>query len=230
MRRLPCPELVTSLTTGHQQVPQIDGVIGLNHGSINIDLTLILLTMAALVGASVCAVMTKSLLKAAIALGIASAVLTMTMFLMDAQLAAVFELSVCAGLVTVVFISAISLTKPQTRKEMLASARNRRKRYVLLPLLLLVTAAGMYAIKPVVYEAWTVNGKVEANSGSAGTLKALDTDTVGTGDTTDAGAVGSVSVRKILWDTRRVDMLGQVIIILTGAIGVTVLVKGRDAG
>ncbi|NVN93063.1 MAG: hypothetical protein HXX11_21050 [Desulfuromonadales bacterium] len=63
------------------------------------------------------AVLSTSLIKAAIGLAAVSAILTMLMFTMNSPLAAVFELSVCAGLITVVFVSVISLTKPSAPGE-----------------------------------------------------------------------------------------------------------------
>jgi NADH-quinone oxidoreductase subunit J len=50
-------------------------------------------------------------LKAAICLGVASALLGVLFFVLNAPYAAVFELSICAGLITVLFVSTISLTK-----------------------------------------------------------------------------------------------------------------------
>ena len=67
-------------------------------------LILILLVVAAL-----WTVMTRSLLRSAIGLALTSAILTLAIFRMNASLAAVFELSVCAGLIPVLFISVISL-------------------------------------------------------------------------------------------------------------------------
>ena len=52
----------------------------------------------------------RDLIKSAIALGIASALLAAIFFILDAPYAAVFELSVCAGLITVLLLSAVSMT------------------------------------------------------------------------------------------------------------------------
>jgi len=52
----------------------------------------------------------KDLIKASIALGAASGVLAAIFFLLDSPYAAVFELSVCAGLVTVLLLSAVNMT------------------------------------------------------------------------------------------------------------------------
>jgi NADH-quinone oxidoreductase subunit J len=62
-----------------------------------------------LVVASAWAVVTRDLLRSAIALAFASVFLTIIFFQLKAPLAGAFELSVAAGLVTVLFVSAISL-------------------------------------------------------------------------------------------------------------------------
>jgi len=52
----------------------------------------------------------KDLIKASISLGVASGVLAAIFFILDAPYAAVFELSVCAGLITVLLLSAVNMT------------------------------------------------------------------------------------------------------------------------
>jgi len=70
----------------------------------------ILLAVIVLVGAIV-AVLSKNLLRSAVALGIGSATLATVFFLLDAPYAGGFELSIGAGLISVLFIIAISLTE-----------------------------------------------------------------------------------------------------------------------
>jgi NADH-quinone oxidoreductase subunit J len=70
----------------------------------------IILVLSMLFGA-VIAVLARSLIRAAIALGMGSAALAMLLFLLDAPYAGGFELSVGAGLISVLFIVAISLTE-----------------------------------------------------------------------------------------------------------------------
>ncbi|MDD4307879.1 MAG: hypothetical protein PHU53_03620 [Thermoplasmata archaeon] len=60
----------------------------------------------------VLAIELKNLIHASILLGTGSAVLACVFFIAGAPFAAVFELVVGAGLITVLFVSAISLTKP----------------------------------------------------------------------------------------------------------------------
>jgi NADH-quinone oxidoreductase subunit J len=58
----------------------------------------------------------KDLLYVAVSLATISSVLALVMFLFGANIAGVFELSVCAGLITVLFIATVSLTKDSDQK------------------------------------------------------------------------------------------------------------------
>jgi NADH-quinone oxidoreductase subunit J len=58
----------------------------------------------------------KDLLYVAVSLAVISAVLAGVLFLFGANIAGVFELSVCAGLITVLFIATVSLTKDSDQK------------------------------------------------------------------------------------------------------------------
>jgi NADH-quinone oxidoreductase subunit J len=60
---------------------------------------------------SILSVLVRDLLKAAISLATASIFLAVIFFRMNAAYAGVFELSVVAGLITVLFITAIALTR-----------------------------------------------------------------------------------------------------------------------
>lgn len=55
----------------------------------------------------------KNLIKASISLGIGSALLAIVFFVLGAPIAAVFELSVCAGLVTILLLSAIGMLEKE---------------------------------------------------------------------------------------------------------------------
>ena len=61
--------------------------------------------------ASVAAAMLWSRITAAICLALTSVSLAVILFILHAPWAALFELSVCAGLVTVIFASTISMTR-----------------------------------------------------------------------------------------------------------------------
>jgi len=88
-------------------------------------------------------VMTTSLLQAAIGLAVTSALLTVVMFKLNAPLAALFELSVCAGLIPVIFITVISLTKPLSNEEMKTESREKMTRFWPLPIVFIL--AGIIA-------------------------------------------------------------------------------------
>ena len=100
---------------------------------------IILVTM--LILASLVAAMTARLLRSAIALAVTSALLSVIMYRLDSPLAAVFELSVCAGLIPAIFISAIGLTRRLDPEGLLARKRDRLKRYWYLPVIVIALAA-----------------------------------------------------------------------------------------
>lgn len=58
----------------------------------------------------------KDLLYVAVSLAATSAVLAVALFCFGANIAGVFELSVCAGLITVLFVSTVSMTKDSDQK------------------------------------------------------------------------------------------------------------------
>ncbi len=94
-----------------------------------------------LVTAALWTVLTRSLLRSAIGLALTSLFLSVLMFRLSAPFAAVFELSVCTGLISVVFVSAITLTHPLSRKQIMEHMKERLSRFGYLPLL--VVAMGI---------------------------------------------------------------------------------------
>jgi len=65
---------------------------------------------------AIAAVWSKNLLRAAVALGVGSATLATLFFLLGAPYAGGFELSVGTGLISVLFIIAISLTESMRKQ------------------------------------------------------------------------------------------------------------------
>ena len=98
------------------------------------DINIILLIATTI--AAIWTVMGRSLLKATIGLAATSALISIIIFRLNSPLAAVFELSVCTGLITAIFVSTISMTKPLTHKEILQASKDRLKRYCYLPIIL----------------------------------------------------------------------------------------------
>jgi len=157
------------------------------------DLNLLLLFL--LLFCAMWAVMAAELLHGAIWLALTSVVLSILMFQLNSPLAAVFELSVCAGLITVVFVSTISLTRRLNREEELKYAAQRMKRFVWLPLVVLAGAALLYfSLEPHAIPTAPLVG-------------------------------GNSEVRTVLWGLRRYDLLGQMLVILAGVFAVVVLFK-----
>jgi NADH-quinone oxidoreductase subunit J len=74
---------------------------------------MLIFLLCGLVVCSILAVFAKDLLKSAIALAGASIFLALAFFRMGAVYVGVFEVSVVAGLITVLFISTISLTRDE---------------------------------------------------------------------------------------------------------------------
>lgn len=159
--------------------------------SINNSL-LVLMLIAAL-----WTVMGRSLLKATIGLAVTSAIISILMFRLDSPLAAVFELSVCTGLITVVFVSTISLTKPLTHKEIMELSTERHKRFGYLPILMIVTSIFLTLIK------------IKNNI------------------ITPPAAPEAADVRCVMWNMRQIDMIGQILIVVIGALGVVILFEER---
>ena len=131
-------------------------------------------------------------------MAVLSALLAMVMFVLNAGLAAALELSVCAGLITVIFISAISMTRVRTEEENKARVKDRRRRFALLPVILIVVlCAALFILWP---ELNSLVIKPEAAS-------------------------ELVSGTETLWDKRLVDLLGQVVIVLVGVFGILIFFK-----
>lgn len=139
-------------------------------------------------------VMTRSLLRSALGLALTSIVLTVLMFRLDSPLAAVFELSVCSGLISVLFISTISLTEPMSRQETLKHMKARLARFWYLPLVLIGAGTALSLVKMPL-------------------------------DFTFAARETMHDVRQVLWQVRQLDLVGQIIILLSGVFGVTILFK-----
>jgi NADH:ubiquinone oxidoreductase subunit 6 (subunit J) len=70
-----------------------------------------LFLMIGLIAFSIMAVLSRDLLRSAISLAVASVFLALIFFQMNAVYVGVFEVSVVAGLITVLFITAIALTR-----------------------------------------------------------------------------------------------------------------------
>jgi NADH-quinone oxidoreductase subunit J len=143
--------------------------------------------------------MTTRLPRSAIGLAITSAVLTIIMFKLSSPLAAVFELSICAGLISAIFISIISLMPRITAKDRAIRQKEHLRKYWLLPIIIILVTVALSQIH------------LPMDFGLPTQPKEND-------------------VRIILWHLRYLDLLGQIVILLTGAFGVAILFKERENG
>ena len=153
-----------------------------------------ILLLISVVLAALWTVMTRSLLKAALGLAVTSAVIAIMLFRLSSPIAGVFELSVCAGLITAVFISAISLMRPLTHKETIELSKKRMSRYWYLPVIVIIA------------------GFIFAKSMIPSNLNVLPQAT-------------KLDVRSLLWNSRPLDLFGQIVIVLAGVFGIVVLFK-----
>jgi len=161
-------------------------------------MTLDVVLMVVLVASGLWTVMTARVLRAAIGLALTSAVLAVVMFRLNSPLAAVFELSVCAGLIPAIFIAAIGLTRRLDAEAAAARQREKLRRFAPLVVILLAVGLGLWLIP----------------------LPANFFPAVG-------GRPGSTQdVRNVLWNLRQVDLVGQMLVLAAAAFGVVVLVKG----
>jgi len=144
-------------------------------------------------------VMTPRLPRSAMGLAITSAVLSIIMFRLSSPLAAVFELSICAGLISAIFISIISLMPRITAKDRDIRQKEHFHKYWLLPVIIAMAAIALNLLH------LPANFNLPAQP--------VEND-----------------VRIILWNSRHLDLLGQIVILLAGAFGVAILFKERKNG
>jgi len=158
-----------------------------------------ILLLAGLVVSAVICVTIQSLVKASIALALVSGIQSIVMFMVGAHLAAVFELSVCSGLITVVFVSAISMTKVSSKEELEIMEKARRKRFIPLPALVIVLLAVSLLI------IWPHLNMLIPYTAAANAVTGTD----------------------VFWNRRQADLMGQILIVLVGVYGVLIFFKER---
>ena len=110
---------------------------------MNIDILLMVL----LVFLVLWTVMTTRVLHSVIGLAMTSVVVSLLMFKLNSPLAGVFELSVCAGLISVIFITTISFTQRVDSSRLQVRQRERLSKFWLLPFLMLTSAWVMLQLK-----------------------------------------------------------------------------------
>jgi len=155
-------------------------------------MALTVVVLSVMVAAALWSVVTLTMLRAAIGLALVSVLLAVVLFTMGATLAGVFELSIGAGLIPVLFVSVVSLTRRQQQEERPLFRRIRLRRFWPLPLVLLVAGIALRFVHPPIAV---------------------------------APPVSEGEARAIFWVARRLDLFGQVLIVIAGALGIVVLFK-----
>ena len=108
-------------------------------------MTLDLILLSALLFSVMWTVMTVRLLRSVVGLGLTSAILAVIIYRLSSPLAAVFELSVCSGLISVIFITTVSFTQRISKETFLIRRRERLLRFLYLPFIII--AAGLLLVK-----------------------------------------------------------------------------------
>lgn len=137
----------------------------------------------------------KDLLKAAVALAAASIFLSVILFQHGAWVAAVFELSVCAGLITVLFVSVVSLTKDSDQNE-----ESKITGFLLPAFLLFFIGVDFFALKWIDKFIQPAKEILQATTGTSGFSAEF-------------------------WGARTTDVLGQAALILAGVFAILSLFK-----
>lgn len=154
--------------------------------------------LAFMLAFGVFSIMSNGLITAAITLAVTSAASGVLMYLLGATWAAVFEVSVCSGLVTVIFISAVSLSNGDHTK--LPEEYQDSRRMKPLPLILIVAGAALMLVAALT--GFSLPGEAAAQAG--------------------------LSFGETLWETRQVDVWGQMIVLITGTAAIVVFFKESE--
>lgn len=81
-------------------------------------------------------------------LALTSALLSILIYRLDSPLAAVFELSVCSGLISVIFITTVSFTQRLTQDRLRLRRKERFAKFWLLPFIVVIAAVLLYGYTP----------------------------------------------------------------------------------
>ena len=101
-----------------------------------------------LIVTAVATVVTARTLRSVIGLAGTSVAVALLMFRLEAPIAAVFELSVCAGLIPAIFLSTIGLTRRLTPETLAERWRQKVRMYWALPVILGVIGVTLLVVCP----------------------------------------------------------------------------------
>ncbi|MCX5711329.1 MAG: NADH-quinone oxidoreductase subunit J [Candidatus Omnitrophica bacterium] len=104
--------------------------------------------MVLLLVAGIWTVLTTRLVRSVVGLALVSAVVSILIFRLNSPLAAAFELSVCAGLISVIFVTTISFTQRLTAERLEERRKERLGKYWYLPVILIIFGILLVVFKP----------------------------------------------------------------------------------
>jgi NADH-quinone oxidoreductase subunit J len=168
-------------------------------------MTLVVACLALMVAAVLLLGLARDLLYSALALALASVMLSIVLFQFGANVAAVFELSVCAGLITVLFVSTVSLTKDSDQK-----SESRLPAIFLLPVAIVLIGVAAFGARWLAGQLPPVTAVVSALTPSA--------------------PATFHEFHHTFWNERATDVLGQIALILTGVFGMLAVLRSKAAG
>jgi len=113
---------------------------------MNLDIDVML--VAAFVVAALVTVVAARLLRAVIGLALTSALVALLLFRLHAPIAAVFELSVCAGLIPAIFLVAIGMTQRLTAEDVAVRRHEKTQLFWALPLVLICAGILLTQVPP----------------------------------------------------------------------------------
>jgi len=102
-------------------------------------ITIDLLLLLSLVFAALWTVMTVRLIRSIVGLALTSAILAALMYRLHSPLAEVFELSVCSGLISVIFITTVSFTQRISKERLRVRRKERFAKFWYLPLIVITS-------------------------------------------------------------------------------------------
>ncbi|MFA5224146.1 MAG: hypothetical protein WC431_03145 [Candidatus Omnitrophota bacterium] len=104
-----------------------------------------LILLSALLLSAIWTVMTIRLVHSVVGLALTSAILAAIIYRLDSPLAAVFELSVCSGLISVIFITTVSFTQRISKERFIVRRKERLLRFLYLPFIVII--AGLLLVR-----------------------------------------------------------------------------------
>jgi len=157
-------------------------------------MTINIMLLFGLVISGLWTVMTVRLIRAIVGLAVTSAILSVLIYRLGAPFAAVFELSVCAGLIPVIFIITVNFTERITKERLRERRKERFVKFWYLPVVIGISC--LLLIKYLKIPQFSLPAPAQEQD-----------------------------VRNVLWNMRHLDLLGQIVVLLAGALGVAVLFK-----